>query len=456
MTGELLTKCSVCGMELYFPAEKNVVRCGYCDRMNDRPKSSPEKTGSMKLANELRNMGEFAKAQDRYLDVLADNFEEHEARWGLLLCKYGVMYVEDNSANRKERLVTCRRSVSSSFQDEEYYQIVLNQASPDVRDAYEKDAAYIDRIQGEIRQLRTQTEPYDVFLCYKETATEGGQTEDSAIAHGIFNELSRSGYRVFFAPESLKEKAGANYEAAIFVAIETSRVMLVLGTKKEYFESTWVRSEWRRFLERIDLGDEDKTLIPLFCHAADLPDTFKRRMIQGYDITKPFLENVKSRVDELLHREDGGFNLAKIYLGRGDFQKADQTLDHLLLNQPKNPHIWLYKAMISLQIQEESDLCRLDQPLSENKDFQTALAYASGFLKKQLEGYLKENERLIQATIETRETERTAKKKEAPSTATLKAVEKTQKPKNTLQRRNLTTRKKPEQQKQWRKLQKQK
>ena len=67
MSKELLTKCSVCGIELYFPAEVNVVKCQYCDRLNERPKSSPEMTDALKLANELRNRGEFEKAEHRHL-----------------------------------------------------------------------------------------------------------------------------------------------------------------------------------------------------------------------------------------------------------------------------------------------------------------------------------------------------------------------------------------------------
>ncbi len=383
MIEELLTKCSVCGMQIYFPAGENIVACKYCDRINDRPKSEPEKRDSMKLANELRNMGEFAEARQRYLDVLAANAQEHEARWGLLLCKYGVVYVEDSSENKKERLITCRRSLTSSFRDEEFYQTVLEQASPKVRAAYEKDADYIDRIQGEIRLLREQVEPYDVFLCYKETAPEGGRTEDSEIAHRIYNELSRSDYRVFYAPESLKERSGANYEAAIFLAIESSRVMLALGTKKEYFEATWVRSEWRRFLERIDQG-ETKLLLPLFRDASDLPDAFKKRFIQGYKMEGPYLLDVESRLNNTLRKDDAKGSYVIDLLKQEDFKKADPLLDQMLLNEPKNAKLWMLKAMTGLRVREEEDLCRVEKPLTENKDFAQALEYAKEPLKSRL------------------------------------------------------------------------
>ncbi len=131
MSDNLKTKCSVCGADIIFPAGVDLVKCEYCLRVNDRPKSEPEKTILMKLANELRNMGEFAEAQNRYLNVLEAKPEEHEARWGFLLCKYGVMYVD--APRGKERLITCRRSLTSSIRDEAHYHIVLEQAPPEVR-----------------------------------------------------------------------------------------------------------------------------------------------------------------------------------------------------------------------------------------------------------------------------------------------------------------------------------
>ena len=94
MTEELLTKCSVCGMQITFRAGENLVRCSACLRVNERPRSAPQETDLMKYANERRNMGEFKEAGEAYRKVLQTCTKEHEARWGLLLCKYGVMYVE--------------------------------------------------------------------------------------------------------------------------------------------------------------------------------------------------------------------------------------------------------------------------------------------------------------------------------------------------------------------------
>ena len=356
--------------------------------------------------------------------------EEHEARWGLLLCKYGVMYVE--STDGKERLITCRRARTSALRSELDYQKVLTQASPDVRAAYEKDAAYIDRVQAEIRKLKGQIKPYDVFLCYKETAPEGGKTEDSAIAHDLYNDLTHSGYQVFFAPESLKEKTGANYEAAIFIAIENSVVMLVIGTRKEYFTSSWVRSEWKRFLERIDLGEE-KLLLPLFRMADDLPDEFKNRFIQGYEMKGLYMRDVKSRLNEVLRKEDSRYTLALIFLQGGDFDNANHLLDELLREQPMNPSIWLGKAMAAERIRKQEEFLYVTHPLTGNFYFQQAMNFAPEALKNQLKGYVEAAEENIQKAIEAQKADENRREtvekphREAEAQARKEAAEKARK-----------------------------
>ena len=134
MLDEMLTKCSVCGMEIYFPVGKNIVRCGYCDRVNDRPQSSQDEPNLRKLkyANERRNMGEFAEAEKAYREVLALYENEHEARWGILLCKYGVIYVED--AENHKRMITCRKEQKTLFCAEDDYRLALEQAPAELRE----------------------------------------------------------------------------------------------------------------------------------------------------------------------------------------------------------------------------------------------------------------------------------------------------------------------------------
>ena len=77
---------------------------------------------------------------------------------------------------------------------------------------------------------------------------------------------------VFFSRITLEDKLGTAYEPYIFAALNSSKVMVVLGTKPEYFNAVWVKNEWSRYLSLIKNG-EKKILIPAlqFCVIKKLP-----------------------------------------------------------------------------------------------------------------------------------------------------------------------------------------
>ena len=299
----MYTQCFNCLSEIFFPEGKDQVRCPACTRINDRPRSRGETMSRMKRANELCADGEFRAAEALYHRVLEENLDEHEARWGLLLCKYGVIYERDNGGRRYP---TCRVDRTSAFCSEPEFRRACELASPEVRAQYEADGRYIDAVQSEIRRLEEEEPPYDVFICYKETASDGNRTVDSVRAYELYAELTRMGYHVFYAPESLANRLGADYEAAIYHAIYTAQVMLVVGACPEHFESTWVRSEWRRFLEQIDSGAR-KRLVALYqgMRAEQLPADFINRRLQGVDMDRlGALQDVESFLRKFIRRPE--------------------------------------------------------------------------------------------------------------------------------------------------------
>lgn len=131
------------------------------------------------------------------------------------------------------------------------------------REVYETQAKEIDRIQKEILDLSRKEEPYDIFICYKETDDSGKRTQDSVIANEIYYELVNEGFKVFYAAISLEDKLGTAYEPCIFAALTSAKVMLAIGTKPEYFNAVWVKNEWSRFLKMMR-ADRSKVLIPCY------------------------------------------------------------------------------------------------------------------------------------------------------------------------------------------------
>lgn len=300
---DIALQCTCCGYMLTFPEDAAVRICPACATPNARPVVEDNALDMLRHAIRQRLGCDFANAERSYQQVLLDYPDAHEALWGRLLCHYGVEYVEDPATHQLMPTVhTVRRK---PLQTQPEFRDACAFAPDDVRARYEQEAAYIDDAQAAIRLAAKSCPPYDVFLCHKTTKPGTVEkTEDYHRAFQLYAYLEKQGLRPFFAPESLVGLAGADYEAGIYHAIDTAKVMLVLCSQKDYLTSAWVRSEWSRYIERIDEG-ADKTLIPLLYdhfNPMQLPAEFRFRRIQGFPMgeltsTEKLMKMLREKVD---------------------------------------------------------------------------------------------------------------------------------------------------------------
>ena len=87
-------KCKMCGGELELIPGSTVAECEYCGSRQTVPTADNEKKLTLfSRANRLRAACEFDKAAGIYETIAAEFQEEAEAYWGLVLCKYGIEYV---------------------------------------------------------------------------------------------------------------------------------------------------------------------------------------------------------------------------------------------------------------------------------------------------------------------------------------------------------------------------
>ena len=306
-------KCKYCGGELAeVDGLKSVGKCKYCGSKQTLPKLENEKRANLfERANHLRRNNEFDKAEALYEQLLNEDMSDPEAYWSLVLCRYGIEYVED--AHTKERKPTVNRMQMTSILGDEDYKSAIANADEEQKKLYEGEAKAINEIQKGILEIARKEEPFDIFICYKETDENGKRSRDSILAQDLYHELTRDGYKVFFARVTLQGKLGSEYEPYIFSALNSSKVMVVLGTKKEHFEAVWVRNEWSRFLGQIKKG-ERKVLIPAYrdMDAYDLPVEFSN--LQALDM---------SRLGFLQELVEGVENILKTYKNKKEAQKSE-------------------------------------------------------------------------------------------------------------------------------------
>lgn len=410
----------MCGGDLDIVAGTSIIKCKYCDTTQTIPKVTDDNLQNLfNRANVLRMKSEFDKAEKIYEKIIEEDSEQSEAYWGLILCKYGIEYVDDPETSKK--IPTCHRASYDSIIADDDYKSAIEYADESQREVYEEQAREIDRIQKDILALAQNEETYDVFICYKETDSEGQRTQDSVIANDIYYQLTESGFKVFYAAITLEGKLGSEYEPIIFAALNSAKVMLAIGTKPEYFNAVWVKNEWSRFLKIIK-KDRSKALIPCYRNmdAYELPEEFAH--LQAQDMSKiGFINDIVRGIKKVVPKEEpkpqapsketntantNNVSIASLlkrvflFLEDGDWNSANEYCEKVLDIDPENAQAYLGKLLVELRVKNQVELANRAKPFDNNKSYQKAVRFADEKLKKTLTGYINhintrnENERL--------------------------------------------------------------
>ena len=296
-------KCKMCGGSLDIKEGMTVATCEYCGTEQTLPRLDDDRKANLyDRANHFRRNNDFDKAMGIYETILNEDNTDSEAYWSLVLCRYGIEYVEDPATHK--RVPTVNRAQFTSIFDDEDYKSAIKNADALQRGIYEAEAKAINEIQKGILEISAKEEPFDCFISFKETDAQGRRTRDAVLALDLYNELTKEGFKVFFAPVTLEDKLGTAYEPYIFAALNSSKVMVVLGTKPEHFNAVWVKNEWSRYLALIK-GGAKKTLIPAYrdMDPYDLPEEFSHLMAQ--DMSKlGFMQDLIRGIKKLIGTEE--------------------------------------------------------------------------------------------------------------------------------------------------------
>ena len=355
----------MCGGSLEVVDGTSTCICEYCGTQQTLPTAKDELIQTLfNRANTLRLKSEFDKAAEVYEKILQRSETEAEAYWGLILCKYGIEYVEE--PDTLKRIPTCHRASYDAVVTDEDYKNAIKYADMVQRSIYESEAVAIDEIQKGIITIAQKEDPYDVFICYKETDENGKRTPDSVIANDIYYQLTHEGFKVFYAAISLEDKLGTEYEPYIFSALNTSKAMLALGTKPEYFNAVWVKNEWSRFL-KIMKKDRSRLLIPCYrdMDPYELPEEFAH--LQAQDMSKiGFINDIVRGLKKVIVREQetpstqktiiqqgavGTIAIAQIKRGNmaledHDWEKADGFFEEALNLEPECAEAYIGKLLV--------------------------------------------------------------------------------------------------------------
>lgn len=397
-------KCKMCGAELQILNDYSITECEYCGSKQTLPKmDNDRKVSIFDRANFHRSRKEFDKASALYENILIEEPDEAEAYWGICLCRYGIEYVVDPSTQK--RIPTCHRAQYTSVLEDKDYLSAINNADLLAKEIYQQEAEYIDKVQKSILEISSKEEPFDIFICYKETDEQGNRTIDSVVAQEIYDDLTEAGYKVFFARITLEDKLGSAYEPYIFAALNSSKVMLVVGSKIEHFNAVWVKNEWSRFLSLIAQGNK-KTIIPCYRDISpyELPEEltalqsqdvskvgWKQDLIRGISkilgtesVSKSTeshqTKNTSATIESLLTR-------AYMFLEDRDWTSAESYCEKILDIEPENVSAYLAKLLAELRISKKENLAKCTSPFDYLNSYKKIIRFADEQLKQELVKY---------------------------------------------------------------------
>lgn len=399
-------KCKMCGGSLELNGDSGVATCEYCGSVQTLPKKNDDVIANLfNRANNLRIKCEFDKAAEIYEKIINEDNTEAEAYWGLVLCKYGIEYVEDPKTYK--RVPTCHRTQYESILSDVDFIATIENTDDARKSVYQEEAEKISALQKDILAIVSKEKPFDVFICYKETDENGKRTVDSTLANDIYYQLTQEGMKVFYAATTLEDKLGQEYEPYIFAALNSAKVMLVVGTKPEYFEAVWVKNEWSRYLKLMK-SDRSKLLIPCYrdMDAYDLPEEFSH--LQAQDMSKiGFVNDVVRGIKKVVsEKKNAGavkdtvvvtsandsntkplLKRAFMFLEDGDFTSADEYCEKVLDINPECAEAYLGKLMAELNVGKIENIKDYSQPFGLNINYQKIMRFGDEKLKAEINGY---------------------------------------------------------------------
>lgn len=98
------------------------------------------------------------------------------------------------------------------------------------------------------------THSCQVFISFRNFAAQGLPTRDSQLANLLHKEFTTRGLDLFYSNLSLSRLGESDYKKCIDDPLDSSQVLIAVGTSRENLESKWVRYEWDSFFNDVLSG----------------------------------------------------------------------------------------------------------------------------------------------------------------------------------------------------------
>ena len=395
-------KCNRCGAPGPFESlGRGVYRCKHCYNDFVLPKfdsNDGDLIAKLEKIIELRNTLNFDRCEEEIDGLLKDkkalenNSVLGEIYFQKFLCDYGIVYVDEDGVTLNKPTIN-RLSPNPCLNNANYQNAIINSKGEALKN-YKESAAQIEAIRSAAFDKCSDDEPYDVFISLKvKTFDKKGYTADDKIAREIYDYLSKNGYRVFYSEETLKRKAGSEYEPIIYHALYSASVFLLICTDDvDYINAPWVRNEWTRFLKR----KEENSNIAMVSVVSNkikiesLPSKLAKLQALNYDpsfyknLNSVLKDNVKRRIKTSIKEKDVNVSVKPISVAEVKIEKTGFRASKEKIVIKPSEDILLTNALQTI----EKGVMTISKARKANEYFNAARKTLNSIIAQNEENYL--------------------------------------------------------------------
>lgn len=153
----------MCGGTMKTDAKQSVAVCQYCGTWQPLPRLDRERVaGLYERAKLLCRGNDFDKAAAVYEQIVSLAPNDAEAYWSLVLCRYGIEYVEDPASHRRVPTIN-RVQFGSILEDADYLSAIQN-ADEEQKSVYIAEATPDWTLHQFMDRKRTEGKPCCVYM----------------------------------------------------------------------------------------------------------------------------------------------------------------------------------------------------------------------------------------------------------------------------------------------------
>ena len=395
-------KCKICGSTVSSDGSSKVYTCKKCGLEQSLPDYCSEHVSFLYgRANHYFRTKRFYKALQIFQQIAAESPDDCEAYRSIVLSRYGISYTSENEIYSKEPRINIVRS-DSILNDPNYIK-AISLADKERRSFYIKEAEKIEKINQEILELAQTAPSFDVIIEYRGHDSKNRHTPEKEVAERIYSQLKEEGFSVYNRQINALDPSELSYDAYLYKALYSAKIMLIFASKPEYFNDTKIVNEWSIFSERMR-NKEKKIIVNCISeiNENDIPEELNRNMVYNFtdytfrreitELTEQVVNGtlllragkIDSDNEESIHRR---INEIFELIEKENYSEAENKCYLLLSSYPDNSSAYLGLLLCDMKVRKKEDLADCNESFVKNKNYRKILLLDKE-MSAELQGYI--------------------------------------------------------------------